>query len=179
MNDPDFIIDLATDGAAIARCHPVATELRPHLSVLETFVEQVQRQQEHGYQLAYLESGAQVRSIAGFRILEKLSAGRFLYVDDLVTRAPDSSRGYGGTLLDWLVDRAREAGCTQIQLDSGVWRYGAHRFISGKEWRSPAIISISSSMHFVQSLPAAAERSTEEAMITFEISHFKTTLGER
>ena len=128
MHDSGYNIALATDRAAIERCHPVALELRPHLSALETFVKRVERQREQGYELAFLESGSQVRSIAGFRILEKLSSGRFLYVDDLVTRAVDSSKGYGGALIDWLVERARAAGCTQLQLDSGVWRYSAHRF---------------------------------------------------
>ena len=66
--------------------------------------------------------------MAGFRVSEKLSAGRFLYVDDLVTRAEDRSRAYGGHLLDWLGDRAREQNCTTLELDSGVQRHAAHRF---------------------------------------------------
>ncbi len=73
-----------------------------------------------------------VRAVAGFRVSEKLSAGRFLYVDDLATRAGDQSKGYGGQLFDWLVNHARTAGCAQLQLDSGVWRHGAHRFYLGK-----------------------------------------------
>ena len=121
-------IALVTSREGIARCHPVMLELRPALADLDAFVSQVERQQADGYQLAYLEAGGEVHSVAGYRISEKLSAGRFLYVDDLVTRAADASRGYGGALFDWLVERAREAGCTQLQLDSGVWRHGAHRF---------------------------------------------------
>ena len=31
-------------------------------------------------------------------------------------------------LMDWLVGRAREQGCDELHLDSGVQRYGAHRF---------------------------------------------------
>ena len=70
----------------------------------------------------------EVRAVAGYRVLEKLSAGRFLYVDDLVTRAGDRSRAYGGHLLDWLSDRAREENCVTLELDSGVQRHAAHRF---------------------------------------------------
>lgn len=121
-------IALANDRAAIARCHPAMLELRPHLSDREAFAAQVERQQSAGYRLAYLEAGGEVRSLAGFRVLENLHAGRFLYVDDLVTRAQDASRGYGGALFDWLVAKAHKAGCAQLQLDSGVWRHGAHRF---------------------------------------------------
>lgn len=130
--DDKASIALATGRAEIARCYPVLHELRPHLASEAEFVFRVERQQAQGYQLAFLEAGAVVRAVAGFRVSEKLSAGRFLYVDDLVTRAEDQSKGYGGQLFDWLVDRARATGCAQLQLDSGVQRYGAHRFYLGK-----------------------------------------------
>ena len=103
-------------------------ELRPHLTDCHAFTAQVERQQVQGYRLAYLEAAGEIRAVAGYRISEKLSAGRFLYVDDLVTRAADCSQGYGGLLFDWLIGQARQADCTQLQLDSAVWRHGAHRF---------------------------------------------------
>ena len=31
-------------------------------------------------------------------------------------------------MMDWLVGRAKERGCDELHLDSGVQRYGAHRF---------------------------------------------------
>ena len=125
-------IHLATERAAVVRCFPVMRGLRPHLGTEAEFVFRVERQQAQGYRLAFLEVGEVVRAVAGFRVGEKLSAGRFLYVDDLATREEDRSKGYGGQLFDWLVDRARVEGCAQLQLDSGVWRHGAHRFYLGK-----------------------------------------------
>ena len=125
-------IFLAEDRADIARCYPVMKELRPHLANEAEFVFRVERQQAQGYRLAALEAGKTVRAVAGFRVTEKLSAGRFLYVDDLVTRAGDQLKGYGGQLFDWLVERARLMGCAQLQLDSGVQRHGAHRFYLGR-----------------------------------------------
>lgn len=107
-------------------------KLRPHLSSEAEFVIRVERQQAQGYELAFAEVEETVRAVAGFRVHEKLSAGRFLYVDDLATREEDRSKGYGGQLFDWLVEHARARGCAQLQLDSGVWRYGAHRFYLGK-----------------------------------------------
>ena len=38
------------------------------------------------------------------------------------------SSGYGRALFDWLVARARKENCDQLHLDSGVQRFGAHRF---------------------------------------------------
>ena len=103
-------------------------ELRPHLVEAE-FVGLVRRQQrEGGYQLAFVEDHGEVKSVAGFRLCEFLAWGRILYVDDLVTKAADRSRGCGQALFEWLVARARAAGCVQVHLDSGVQRFDAHRF---------------------------------------------------
>ena len=112
----------------IRRCFPVMAELRPHL-VEGEFVERVRRQQaESGYRLACLEDGGAVQAVAGFRIAEFLAWGRILYVDDLVTTAHTRSRGHGQKLFDWLLTHARENGCAEFHLDSGVQRFGAHRF---------------------------------------------------
>ena len=111
----------------IARCSSVMRQLRPHL-VESEFVRTVRRQMEGGYSLALLEAGGEVRSVAGYRVLDNLFSGRILYVDDLVTDGKQRSRGFGKQLFDWLVLRAREEDCRALELDSGVQRSGAHRF---------------------------------------------------
>jgi GNAT superfamily N-acetyltransferase len=103
-------------------------ELRLHFTSQRTFAEQVVRQQNEGYLLVYLEAGREIRAVAGYRFLESLFSGRFLYVDDLVTRGQDRSAGYGGKLLNWLVREARKHHCQHLELDSGVQRFDAHRF---------------------------------------------------
>lgn len=120
-------IRLAETREEVARCHAVMHELRPNLE-LGPFVDQVLRQQAEGYRLAFLEDAEAVQACAGFRISESLSWGRFLYVDDLVTASTARSRGFGAELFEWLEAHARAAGCGQLHLDSGVQRFGAHRF---------------------------------------------------
>jgi GNAT superfamily N-acetyltransferase len=120
-------IQIASNSDDIARCFEVMHELRPHLT-LESFLAQAARQQTQGWRLAFLESDGVVRSVTGYRLLENLAWGRFLYVDDLVTRDVDLGGGFGSRLLDWLVDEAKRQGCDQFHLDSGVQRFGAHRF---------------------------------------------------
>ena len=124
----DARIALAHTPAEIGRCFEVMRELRPQFTDRKKFVEQVRRQQRSGYLLAFVEDGGEVRAVAGYRFIEWLFSGRFLYVDDLVTRANDRSVGYGARLMDWLIERAREAKCTSVDLDSGVQRFDAHRF---------------------------------------------------
>jgi GNAT superfamily N-acetyltransferase len=112
----------------VRRCYPVMRELRTHLESAEEFVDRVKRQQKQAYFLAFLEAEGEVRAVAGCRYLESLFSGKNLYVDDLVTRAADRSRGFGGELIDWLIERARAQGCETLELDSGVQRFDAHRF---------------------------------------------------
>jgi GNAT superfamily N-acetyltransferase len=121
-------IAIAETGEDIRRCHPVMRELRTHITDEANFVERVQRQQKQGYYLAFVESEGEVRAAAGYRFLESLFSGKNLYVDDLVTRDSDRSRGFGGELLDWLMEQARKNGCESLELDSGVQRFDAHRF---------------------------------------------------
>ena len=120
-------IQIASTSDDVARCFDVMHELRPHLAQ-GSFVAQVARQQAQGWQMAYLECGGAVRSVTGYRLIENLAWGRILYVDDLVTRGADHGGGFGSQLLDWLIAQAKQHQCDQFHLDSGVQRFGAHRF---------------------------------------------------
>lgn len=124
---PASTIFIAQTTEDISRCHAVMHQLRPHLSEKD-FIEQVLRQQQEGFQLAALEVASEVKAVTGYRIQEMTAHGRFLYVDDLVTDENERSHGYGEQLFQWLVQQAKQEGCTQIQLDSGTFRHGAHRF---------------------------------------------------
>jgi GNAT superfamily N-acetyltransferase len=127
----DVRIALAVEDDEIRSCYAVMAELRPHISP-DDFLPQVRRQMETaGYKLAYLADG-EVKAVAGFRISECLAWGMFMYVDDLVSKDGERSKGYGGQLFDWLVDYARSEGCDQFHLDSGVQRFAAHRFYLAK-----------------------------------------------
>ena len=125
-------IAVAGTAEEIRRCYPVMQELRTHLADEREFVERVTRQQKQGYQLAFLESDGEIHAVAGYRILDSLFSGKNLYVDDLVTRSADRSRGYGGLLIDWLAGEARKNHCETLELDSGVQRFDAHRFYFSK-----------------------------------------------
>lgn len=116
----------------VRKCFAVMKQLRPHLGE-EAFVNQVRRQMEgHGYSLVYIEENGEVKAAAGYRVAEFLAWGKILYVDDLITGEADRGKGFGGTLMQWLHERAKESGCSELHLDSGVHRFGAHRlYIKG------------------------------------------------
>lgn len=136
----------ATTDAEIADCYEVMAELRPHVP-RERFLPLVKSMHADGYRLACIRESGRVVAVAGYRISTNLFYGRNLYVDDLVTAGSERSKGHGRTLLDWLKQLARDAGCDAFHLDSGVQRKRAHEFYlrEGLEL---------SSYHFSTRLPA-------------------------
>lgn len=107
---------------------PVLLELRPHLTT-ETFEAIYHEGYEQGLRYTAVYLDGQCIAVAGWRLVVGTAwNGTKLYVDDLVTAADQRSRGAGRVLLTELTERARAAGCTVIELDSGVQRRDAHRF---------------------------------------------------
>ena len=120
-------IKLAQTDAEKLACFPVLKELRTHLEEAE-FSPQLRRLETQDYQLAYVENEGQVVAVAGFWISEAFAYGKYMHVYDLVTSSAARSKGYSKALMDYLKDLAREAGCAQLHLDSGVQRFRAHKF---------------------------------------------------
>ena len=116
----------------IRRCLPAMLALRQHLTP-EQAVDQIRFQQENdGYILAYLETNdpsEPAPAVVGYRYMNLLYSGKTLYIDDLSTLPNARGKGYAGTLLDFVIDEARKAGCQCVSLDSGQnpARYDAHR----------------------------------------------------
>jgi GNAT superfamily N-acetyltransferase len=122
-------VKLADSDADLRRCFAVMRQLRPHHDNEANFLAQARRQMaQERWRLAYVEDEDDVVAAAGFRLLECLATGKTLYVDDLVTREDRRSKGHGETLMRWLEETARKAGCQTFSLDSGTQRTGAHRF---------------------------------------------------
>jgi len=119
-------IHYAKTDSEITHCFPTFKELRPHLDE-KTFLEQVKRQQQHGYHLIYTKDDTKVLSAAGYRILEYLAWGKILYIDDLIALSTERGKGYGKILMQCLIDLAKKEGCAQLHLDSGHQRHTAHR----------------------------------------------------
>ncbi|UTH74017.1 GNAT family N-acetyltransferase [Chromobacterium sp. IIBBL 290-4] len=121
------MIQLASQDQEIENCFAVMRQLRPHLQA-ESFVATVRAMMAEGFQLAYLQDQGAVACVAGFRIQRSLVAGKNLYVDDLATDETLRSSGHGAAMMAWLRQLAKDKGCSEIHLDSGVQRHRAHRF---------------------------------------------------
>ncbi len=131
-------IALATTDEEIQACFPAMHELRPFLKADE-FVSRVRRMMQDGFQLAYVKTDdGKVPAVGGFRFVEMFHRGKSIYLDDLSTMETNRSEGYGGKLLDWLLELAKKEGCSSFHLDSGVQRFDAHRFYLRKKFNITA-----------------------------------------
>ncbi|MFD1719280.1 GNAT family N-acetyltransferase [Georgenia deserti] len=138
------LVDLDHGDPRWALALPVLQELRPHLT--EALLETVMREGgPQGLRFLAAFDGETCLGVAGWRFMATTSVIRKLYVDDLVTARERRSAGVGAVLLHELEHRARAAGCSALELDSGVQRHGAHRFYLRERMRI-------SSHHFAKEL---------------------------
>jgi len=124
MNKGIFIAETDRE---IEDCFAVMAELRPHIAADEFLPRVKKLSAETGFRLVYLRD-EEIKAVGGFRIAEWLAGGKYLEIEDLISKDGERSKGYGGELFDWLVEFARSENCDQLRLVSSVVRYGAHRF---------------------------------------------------
>lgn len=120
-------VSIAKSDTELRKISELLRHLRPAFDT-EGLISQVREQMQSGYQVAYVESGGEVLCAAGFVVGQKLAWGKHIYVDDLVSSEHHRSRGAGAKMIGWLKAHARQLGCTQLHLDSGVQRFAAHKF---------------------------------------------------
>jgi GNAT superfamily N-acetyltransferase len=126
-------VTLATTDEDIEKCFLVLQALRPHLQK-DMYLQRIRSQQAQGYQLAFVGNESLAFSAIGFRMMEMLYCGRFIYIDDVSTLPEHRGKGYAGQLLDWVVELAKENNIGQIHLDSGHQRHTAHRLYLNKKF---------------------------------------------
>lgn len=110
----------------VALALPALLVLRPHLGTEQELAAAIIRQRAEGYRLlgAFVAGQSAAVAVAGFRVGEFLAWGRTLYVDDLSTLEAHRGAGHAGALMEGLAEIARDEGCDELHLDSGV---GLHR----------------------------------------------------
>jgi GNAT superfamily N-acetyltransferase len=116
-----------TDPRLVSDILPVLCDLRSHLTA-----ETLKGVYAEGYPQGLRFTGAYINDIchgvAGWRIVATTFCIRKLTVDDLVVDAAARSKGIGRALLADLEQRARDANCCALDLDSATRRTDAHRF---------------------------------------------------
>ncbi len=151
---PIELLHLEEDGQ-LRTAFPVMRELRPQLPDAATFIARVRRQAHQGYRLLGAWCDGQVLALAGYRELENLIHGRFIYVDDLVADPQHRSRGLGARLLEELALIGGGLGCQRLVLDTALANSLAQRFYFRQGL-------LSTGLHFSRPLPVAAPHPSQE-----------------
>jgi GNAT superfamily N-acetyltransferase len=107
----------------IADAFPLMSALRDRIRA-ETFVAEIRRQQQDGYELIGGFDEGRLVTLAGIRRSHTLSRGEHLFVDDLVTDESSRGRGYGRETMQWLASRAQTERIPRIYLDSRLTARG-------------------------------------------------------
>ncbi|MFJ2449341.1 GNAT family N-acetyltransferase [Pseudomonas sp. NPDC087626] len=137
------------DPQALAASFALMGVLRPHLNDQDRYVAQLVRQAEQGYRLLAAQEGERLVGLAGYRELENLLYGRFIYVDDLVVSPQLQRSGVGAQLLNAVRERAVQRDCDHLVLDTGLHMPLAQRFYFRQGL-------LARGMHFTQSLRAGS-----------------------
>jgi GNAT superfamily N-acetyltransferase len=101
-------------------------QLRPKIPI--DYAGHLGRMFDEGAHLAVLCEGKTPCAVAVWRTVLTTYSGKRFYVDDLVAEEAHRGEGWGGKLLAWLQDRARELDCDTFALESGTHRVEAHHF---------------------------------------------------
>jgi len=135
------------DPQALAASFALMGVLRPHLNDQDRYVAQLVRQAEQGYRLLAAQEGERLVGLAGYRELENLLYGRYIYVDDLLVSPQLQRSGVGAQLLSAVREQAVQRDCDHLVLDTGLHMPLAQRFYFRQGL-------LARGMHFTQSLRA-------------------------
>lgn len=123
----------------------IMKQLRRCLKNPKSYAEQVDRQFKSGYKLMAALQDDILLGLIGYRELENLVYGRFIYVDDLVVDSSKRMYGLGSLLLGSVRQEAKSLGCSHLVLDTGLHKTLAQRFYA----REGMLVQ---GMHFVYPL---------------------------
>jgi ribosomal protein S18 acetylase RimI-like enzyme len=125
---PEATICHADSDADLRACFDVMRQLRPRLQSAEHMVAALAPQRAQGYRVLACWQDGRPLALAGYRKLDNLIHGSFLYVDDLVTCSGERGRRHGEHLLAALRCIGKELGCGQLVLDTALSNEAAQRF---------------------------------------------------
>lgn len=127
---------------------PVMRELRQHLDDADIYRERIARQQRAGYKLLGVWQDGKLLGLAGYRHLENLIYGRFIYIDDLVVSHVNQRSQLGASLIAEVRKLAKAERDVFLVLDTGLSNSLAQRFY----FRNGLL---SRGLHFSQALEEA------------------------
>lgn len=119
--------------------YPLMHELRTNLSEKE-FYGLLEEMQTKGYKLFAIKDKDTLVCLAGAAVQSNLYYGKHLWIYDLVTKIEHRSKNYGTKMLLFLEGFAKENGCRNIALSSGLQRELAHKFYERADYQKASYV---------------------------------------
>ncbi|MEN9302135.1 MAG: hypothetical protein RL264_564 [Bacteroidota bacterium] len=105
---------------------PVLNYLYPNLDE-ETYSSELDEMIACRYGQVAVFENEQCIAVSGFWRGNKLWCGKYIELDNIVVNPNYRSRGAGKLMIDFLVKKAEELGCTMLSLDSYTTNFKAHK----------------------------------------------------
>jgi len=112
----------------LGACFQVIVALRPLLKDEAEWVGRAMEMALDGYRVLAVWDGDRPVAMAGYRTMDNLIHGHFLYVDDLITAEQQRGKGLGAALLNELSAIGADEGCQRLVLDTAATNTNARRF---------------------------------------------------
>lgn len=126
-------IKIATE-EEIKYCYEMMHQIREDLTERD-FLSAISEQLKNGYKIVYVIQDEEIICIAGFTIGDKLSWGKYLFIEDFVTNKSIKSIEAAKALLDFIKIYAKQQKCNSIHLDSSIQKEEAHKFYLSQEMK--------------------------------------------
>lgn len=98
---------------------PLIRQLFPHLD-MQTYARRVFVARATGYRMFVAEIGVKVIGVIGIIPNHNIHDGFVTYIEHVVVDKEYRGQGYGGQLIQFAEQRAREEGCHLIELDTDI-----------------------------------------------------------
>jgi RimJ/RimL family protein N-acetyltransferase len=115
-------------------------ELRTELTLPHFIETYKQAHKNDDYQIVFLEEKNEVVALMGYRILYDFVHGKHLYIDDLVTKSDQRSKGYGAKLLTYAEELAAKLNSSGLRLCTGIENEQGKKFYQQNNWQLRAIV---------------------------------------
>jgi len=122
------------------RFYHLLKQLRPHLSFEDFLQTYDEANNSNQFQFIGIEENDHLVALMGYRILFDFVHGKHLYIDDLVSSESHRSKGYGAMLLEHADKIAKENGCSNLRLCTGVENERGKTFYEKNAWQLKALV---------------------------------------
>ena len=119
---------------------PLMNILRPHLN-LEKFLELYKAAHAaDSYEIVAAIENDEIVALMGYRVLHDFVHGRHLYIDDLISSPDNRSKGVGAKLLAHVDEIAKDLGCSNLRLCTGIDNNLAKKFYEREGWQFRSVV---------------------------------------